>query len=182
MRDLSQSARLDEFPAAAPAGGIHTLRRMPQRDRPRTAGRRSADAVRQPQHVRSALSELHHLPRPHSRVECRPVLFEVSAAMRTLPILCAVSLLAIGAAAQPVAAPTPEPVGKPRGNNTGDYNIVDSMETGYRFLTLGGSLDQYRSMVNYGNGVRLLSSYFTMNSRDGHGHYFDEIVLTTQGL
>jgi hypothetical protein len=102
--------------------------------------------------------------------------------MRTQHILGAVSLLASCIAAQQVVAPTPDPVGKPRGDNAGDYNIVDSMETGYRFLTAGGSLDQYRSMVNYGNGVRLLSSYFTMNSRDGHGHYFDEIVLTTQGL
>ncbi|MDP8980008.1 MAG: hypothetical protein M3O35_05385 [Acidobacteriota bacterium] len=102
--------------------------------------------------------------------------------MRTLNILGAVSLLACRAIAQPPVAPTPDPVGKPRGDNTGNYNIVDSMETGYRFLTLGGSLDQYRSMVNYGNGVRLLSSYLTMNSRDGHGRYFDEIVLTTQGL
>jgi hypothetical protein len=84
--------------------------------------------------------------------------------------------------AQPTVAPTPEPVGPPRGDDLRDYNIVDSFETGYRFRTFGGSFDQYRSTVNYGDGIRLLSSFFTMNSKDGHGRFFDEIVLTTQGL
>jgi hypothetical protein len=84
--------------------------------------------------------------------------------------------------AQQTVAPTAEPVGSPRGENWSDYNIVDSFETGYRFSSIGGSLDQYRSTVNYGDGVRLLSSFFTLNSKDGHGKFFDEIVLTTQGL
>ena len=30
--------------------------------------------------------------------------------------------------------------------------------------------------------MRLLSSYLTVNSKDGHGKFYDEIVLTTQGL
>ena len=62
------------------------------------------------------------------------------------------------------------------------YNVVQSWELGYRYATVGGDEGKYRSDVNYGNGVRLLSSYLTINSRDGHGHWFDEIVLTTQGL
>jgi len=69
-----------------------------------------------------------------------------------------------------------------RGENTGNYNVVQSWEFGYRFATVGGDDGQYRSTVNYGNGVRLLSSYLTVNSRDGHGLWFDEITLTTQGL
>ena len=84
--------------------------------------------------------------------------------------------------AQPTVAPTSEPVGAPRGDTWSDYNVVNSFETGYRFRTIGGSFDQYRSTVNYGNGVRLLSSFLTLNSKDGHGRFFDEIVLTTQGL
>ncbi len=83
---------------------------------------------------------------------------------------------------QQTVAPTPELAGVPRGENRGDYNIVNSIETGYRLAIIGGNLPQYRSSVNFGNGIRLLSSYFTMNSRDGHGKYFDEIVVTTQGL
>jgi hypothetical protein len=92
-------------------------------------------------------------------------------------------LLLIGAVnAQQVAAPTPEPVGPARGDNVSDYNFVNSFETGYRWDSIGGSLDEYRSQVNYGNGVRLLGSFLSIDSRDGHGKFFDEIVLTTQGL
>ena len=86
------------------------------------------------------------------------------------------------AAAQQPVAPTPEPVGPPRGDNTAEYNVVNSVETGYRWSTIGGNLDEYRSQVNYGDGVRLLGSSLSMNSRDGYGRFFDEILLNTQGL
>jgi hypothetical protein len=73
-------------------------------------------------------------------------------------------------------------VGTIRGENVGNYNITDSFETGYRFATVGGDVGKYQSDVNYGNGIRLLSGSFTANSRDGHGKWFDELDLTTQGL
>src|SRR5689334_20039098 len=84
--------------------------------------------------------------------------------------------------AQQVVAPTPAQVGSTRGENVGDYNVTNSFETGYRFATVGGNRGVYRSDVNYGNGLRLLGSNLTVNSRDGHGRYFDEIVLSTLGL
>ncbi len=84
--------------------------------------------------------------------------------------------------AQQVVAPTPEQVGSPRGENTGNYNVTNSMETGYRFSLVGGDVGMYRSDVNYGNGLRLLGSNLTVNSKEGHGTYFDEIVLNTIGL
>jgi hypothetical protein len=84
--------------------------------------------------------------------------------------------------AQQVLAPTPEPVGPPRGENTDGYNVVNSFETGYRFSLIDGNLGKYRSDVNYRNGIRLLGSNLTVNSRNGHGRFFDEIVLTTLGL
>jgi hypothetical protein len=86
------------------------------------------------------------------------------------------------AAAQPTVAPALETVGKARGENISNYNIVNSFETGYRFAEAGGNRGKYRSDVNYTNGVRLLSSFLTVNSREGRGGWFDEIVLTTQGL
>ncbi len=99
--------------------------------------------------------------------------------MRSLIFL----LLAAGVASgqQPVA-PTPEQAGPGRGDSWSDYNIVNSFEAGYRFATIGGNFDQYRSAVNYGSGVRLLGSFFSMNSKDGHGRFFDEVTATTQGL
>ncbi len=97
-------------------------------------------------------------------------------------ITFAILFLSHSMLAQPPAAPTPEQVGPVRGENTGDYNITDSVETGYRFTEVGGDRGMYRSDVNYGNGIRLLGSSFTMNSKDGHGKYFDEIILNTIGL
>jgi hypothetical protein len=84
--------------------------------------------------------------------------------------------------AQQVVAPTPDQVGPPRGDNTGDYNITQSFETGYRFSQAFGDIGEYRSDVNYGNGIRLLGSSLAIESKDGHGHLFDEILLTTIGL
>ena len=85
-------------------------------------------------------------------------------------------------AAQPVVAPTPESVGAARGVNMGDYNITNSFETGYRFAEVSGDLGKYRSDVNYGDGIRLLSSSLAIYSRDGHGNLFDQILLNTLGL
>ncbi len=84
--------------------------------------------------------------------------------------------------AQQVVAPTPEQVGSARGDNVGDYNITQSFELGYRFKDVFGDEGMYRSAVDMGNGLRLLSSSFSINSKDGHGHYFDEITLNTIGL
>jgi hypothetical protein len=91
-------------------------------------------------------------------------------------------LVAHAALAQQVVTPTPDQAGSPRGTNTGDYNVTDSFETGYRFAVVNGSVGTYRSDVNYGNGIRLLSGNLSVNSRDGHGRWFDQIVLTTIGL
>ncbi len=94
-----------------------------------------------------------------------------------------VLLLAGSLSAQQTVAPTTqEPVGPVRGDNVAEYNIVNSFELGDRFDSIGGNLDSYRSQVNYGNGPRLLASFFSINSRDGHGKFFDEIVITTEGL
>ena len=91
-------------------------------------------------------------------------------------------LLAGALYAQQVVAPTPEPVGPARGEDSGDYNITNSMETGYRFALIDGDEAKYRSDVNYGNGIRLLSSSLSVNSQDGHGIFLDQILLNTQGL
>ncbi|HEY3743996.1 MAG TPA: hypothetical protein VGL53_29330, partial [Bryobacteraceae bacterium] len=99
------------------------------------------------------------------------------------PVVSLLILIAAAAAfAQTPVAPSFEPVGPPKGEKWGDYNINDSFEAGYRFATVGGSLEKYQSDVNYGNGIRLLSSSFSMFSRDGKGKWFDDLLITTQGL
>ncbi|HUK16056.1 MAG TPA: hypothetical protein VLW65_06555 [Bryobacteraceae bacterium] len=91
-------------------------------------------------------------------------------------------LSAMAAYAQQPVAPTPEPVGSPRGENYGDYNITNSFETGYRWSLVDGNIGMYKADVNYGNGVRLLGSNLTIDSKDGHGNFFDQILLNTIGL
>ncbi len=84
--------------------------------------------------------------------------------------------------AQQAIAPTPEPVGIARGGDFANYNIVDSFEIGYRWRLADGSVDTYRSDVNYGDGIRLLATNLSINSKEGHGRWFDEILLSTSGL
>src|SRR5208282_2259444 len=60
--------------------------------------------------------------------------------------------------------------------------IIQSFELGYRFATIGGDGGMYDSTVNYGDGIRLLASSLTVQSRDGRGRLFDHLVITTQGL
>jgi hypothetical protein len=91
-------------------------------------------------------------------------------------------LIASALNAQAPVAPSPDLAGERNGENIHDYNVVNSFETGYRFSTVGGSMEQYRSNVNFGNGIRLLGSSLIVNSKDGHGRLFDQITLSTQGL
>lgn len=81
-----------------------------------------------------------------------------------------------------VVAPTPNSVGPTRGDDWKNYNVVNSFETGYRFLSQSGNQNKYRSDENFGSGVRLLSSFIGLNSKDGHSALFDELVFSTQGL
>src|SRR5688500_18534566 len=84
--------------------------------------------------------------------------------------------------AQPTVAPSPEKTGPVRCQNTGEYNAVQSSETGYRYQSVAGNSEYYRSHVNLGNGIRLLVANMLVNARGGHGRYFDEISVNGQGL
>jgi len=114
----------------------------------------------------------------YSRI-CRP--FAKRPQVNNLPYIATI-ILATSAWAQPPVAPTNEPTGNPNGENVANYNIRESFEAGYRFRETDGNNDMYRSTVNYGNGIRLLSSSLSVQSREGHGSYFDQILLTTLGL
>jgi hypothetical protein len=100
----------------------------------------------------------------------------------TTRLLIGLLFVAGSLAAQPVIAPTNAPTESARGENIGGYNILNSWEVGYRFRDVSGNLGKYRSDVNFGNGVRLLGSQLSINSREGQGGYFDELLLSTIGL
>jgi hypothetical protein len=97
-------------------------------------------------------------------------------------VICVVLALSAIAAAQPTVAPTPEAVGPAAGTTIGNYNIRQSFEMGLRQAGIDGNRGKYRSDVNFLNGVRVLGTSLTVNSRNGKGHYFDELILNTQGL
>lgn len=96
-------------------------------------------------------------------------------------ILCLLVCL-IPAYGQRTVAPSSEPVGRARGEDFINYNLVQSYELGVRFHSVGGDEGRYRSDVNYGNGVRLLASRFSMNSKEGRGRFVDELTISVQGL
>ena len=83
---------------------------------------------------------------------------------------------------QQTLAPSREPVGPAKGEDWHGYNISDSFENGYRFRLVGGNPDTYRSDVNYGDGYGLMSGHLRMNSKSGHGFWFDELLIDAQGL
>ncbi len=112
---------------------------------------------------------------------CARLIKTCAQAGRPAPLYLFFAILG-SAGAQQVVAPTPEQVGPPRGDNVGNYNITQSFETGYRFSEVSGDIGEYRSVVNYGNGIRLLGSGLSINSKDGHGKWFDEVLLNTIGL
>jgi hypothetical protein len=93
-------------------------------------------------------------------------------------------MLALAAAlrAQPPVAPTGESTQDSKGETLPGYNVLQSFELGARWATVGGDDGMYRSTVNYNDGTRLLSSSLSVQSLDGHGRFFDQIVLNTQGL
>lgn len=99
--------------------------------------------------------------------------------MRRLAI---VAVFSVFGWAQPTVAPTGEPVGIARGENHSGYNVRQSFELGARFRSVGGDEGTYKATVNYGSGLRLLSSSLSVQSLEGHGSAFDQIQLNTQGL
>jgi hypothetical protein len=79
-------------------------------------------------------------------------------------------------------APSDETVGSPRGQSIGNYNLTQTWETGYRWNDLSGNTGKYRSDVNFRDGLSLLGSRLTLNSKDGRGGWLDDLLLQTQGL
>src|SRR4051812_10574654 len=105
--------------------------------------------------------------------------------MRVQPILyTALALLVLlpAANAQPVLTPTPVSTGATTNAEWGAYTVTNSVEVGYRFTSVAGDANLFRSVENYDNGLRLFGGSFTANSKDGRGRLFDTIAINTSGL
>jgi hypothetical protein len=68
-----------------------------------------------------------------------------------------------------------------QGKNTGDYNIQQSVEFGYRWNGIDGNNDTYDTFVNLGSGFRLLDYTLNVRSLDHNGIFFDDLSFSNFG-
>ncbi len=71
--------------------------------------------------------------------------------------------------------------GESKGINSGDYNIHQSIEFGYRLNEVTGNQNTYDTFENLGSGLRLFNFNFEMRSLDHHGFFFDTLSLSSFG-
>ena len=88
--------------------------------------------------------------------------------------LSVVLLLAVTAVAQ-------EPTPPGEGINSGNYNIRQTFEFGYRHTDFTGSRNVYNTFVNLNPGPRLLEHTLAMRSLNHQGWLFDDLFVTSFG-
>src|SRR5271170_5602517 len=68
-----------------------------------------------------------------------------------------------------------------KGIDSGDYNIHQSIEFGYRASEINGNQDTYDTFENLGSGVRLFDYTLEMHSLDHKGFLFDDLSFSNFG-
>jgi hypothetical protein len=71
--------------------------------------------------------------------------------------------------------------GETKGIDSGDYNIQQSVEAGYRTSSINGNINTYDTFVNLGSGLRLFDYTLDMRSLDHHGILFDSLNFSNFG-
>jgi hypothetical protein len=72
-----------------------------------------------------------------------------------------------------VTAETPEDVG--------NYDVISSLEFGYRGQRVVGDVNKYTSDLNYKAGARVFDSSFLMRSKEGKSGPFETFMVTSTG-
>ena len=87
-------------------------------------------------------------------------------------------------AQKPAASPSPagDGVVTETPDGLGNYNVVSSLEFGYRGIRTAGDVNKYKSDLNYKAGPRIFDSSFLMKSKDGSGGLFDTLLVTSTGF
>jgi hypothetical protein len=67
------------------------------------------------------------------------------------------------------------------GIDSGNYNIHQTIEAGYRGNWINGSKDTYDTFENLGSGLRLFNYSLEMRSLDHHGFLFDSLTFSNFG-
>jgi hypothetical protein len=71
--------------------------------------------------------------------------------------------------------------GETKGVESGDYNVQQSIEAGYRTSWINGNSDTYDTFVNLGPGLRLFDYTLNMRSLDHNGFLFDNLNFSNFG-
>jgi hypothetical protein len=113
--------------------------------------------------------------------------FSLKPAFIRLAVMCVFMLSCGLAAAQTPAAETkaqdqaaaaPAPAANGEGFRVGAYEGHSEFEVGYRWVTGAGNRDMYRTMVNLGEGPKVLQSRFSLRSNYGTGVLFDQLDVS----
>ncbi len=100
-------------------------------------------------------------------------------ASQAAPVAPVAAPAAQGTPAAPVAAPAAQEAAAAPVVPTPETTVTGSLDLGYRFNSVGGSLDTYRSVVDMGSGVRLLGLDLTIES--AARKWFDRIDVRGSG-
>ncbi|HJT68633.1 MAG TPA: hypothetical protein VJ731_00460 [Terriglobales bacterium] len=68
-----------------------------------------------------------------------------------------------------------------QGVQSGDYNVQQALEFGYRDSLIGGNIANYDTFENLGSGFRLFDYTLDMHSIDHHGLFFDNLSFSNFG-
>ncbi|MFZ0415043.1 MAG: hypothetical protein WBE20_06155 [Candidatus Acidiferrales bacterium] len=93
----------------------------------------------------------------------------------------ALGLMLLAAMWLPARSCAQETSGGTQGTNSGDYNVQQTIEFGYRANEINGNYDTYDTFVNLGSGVRLFDYTVDMRSLDHHGPFFDDLSFSNFG-
>jgi hypothetical protein len=100
-------------------------------------------------------------------------------------VFSSISILRIPALAAVLMSPTvlwaQSGSGESPGINSGDYNIRQTIEAGYRANFVNGNKDTYDTFENLGSGLRLFNYSFEMRSLDHKGLLFDSLTFSNFG-
>jgi hypothetical protein len=92
--------------------------------------------------------------------------------------LAALAVFGTAAIAQS-SSPTPEPQGPEV--TLGDYKVTAATEIGFRWRSVDGTVDKYRSDLDYKQGVRTFDSSIFFETEKGKGKAFDSLLITNTG-
>ena len=103
---------------------------------------------------------------------------------RALALCFALTMFCVGSTRaqtqQPVQTLT-QTADESAGKTTGNYNIQQSVEFGYRDSMIGGNLNNYNSFANLNSGFRLFDYTLDMRSIDHQGILFDNLTFSNFG-